>query len=502
MQNKTAVLLAFIVLKFALQYFLIIPDYDLHRDEYLHLDQAHHLAWGYLSVPPVTSWVARIIAWLGNAPWLVRFFPALFGALTLLVVWKTVAALGGSLYARVLAASCIVFSVLLRLNQLFQPNSLDVLCWTTLYFFLIRYIQSRDKRWLYGFGAMFALGFLNKYNVSFLLVGLLPAILLTKERHLLLNRHVYFAMLLALVLVLPNVVWQYKNNFPVFHHMKLLAETQLVNVNRADFLKEQILFFIGSLLVILAGLYGLLFYKPFAPYRLFFFALVITLAVFTYLRAKSYYAIGIYPVYIAFGAAYIGEQVRSAWLRAVFVLIPVALFIPLFRIGFPNKTPQQIISDPEAYKRLGMLRWEDGKDHKLPQDFADMLGWRELAAKVDAAYKALPADEATIVLCDNYGQAGAINYYTKHHIRAVTFNADYIDWFDFSRPYRHVIRVKNSWEKEDEIAGTAPLFGSYFIADSVTSRYARERGTLVFVFKDAKIDVNSRLKKEIAEERW
>ncbi|SEJ66419.1 Dolichyl-phosphate-mannose-protein mannosyltransferase [Dyadobacter sp. SG02] len=502
MNRRTALLLTFIVLKFLLQYFLIIPGYDLHRDEYLHLDQAKHLAWGFLSVPPVTSWIAWIISSLGNGEWVVRFFPALFGALTILVVWKSVERLGGSLYACVLAATCTLFSVLLRLNQLFQPNSLDVLCWTTLYFFLISYIHSRNRRWLYGFAAVLAVGFLNKYNIAFAVVGLLPAILLTPQRSLLLNKHVYLALLFALLLVSPNLIWQYQNNFPVFHHMKLLAETQLVNVNRVDFLKEQILYFMGALFVIVAGLYGLLVYKPFSPYRLFFFSIVITLAVFTYLRAKGYYAIGIYPVYIAFGAVYVGEKVGAAWLRALFVLIPVVLFIPLFQVAFPNKTPEQIIANPEPYRKLGMLRWEDGKDHQLPQDFADMLGWRELAEKVDAAYLSMPDKAVTLVLCDNYGQAGAINYYTKTGVRAVTFNADYINWFDLSKPYKHLIRVKTWGDEGDEMQETGPLFSTGFAADSVTNRYAREWGTTVFVFRDARVDINERIRKEIVEERW
>ena len=502
MNQKTALLLTFIVLKFLLQYFLISPGYDLHRDEYLHLDQANHLAWGFMSVPPITSWVAWIIRALGNGEWVVRFFPALFGALTLLVVWKTVERLGGSLFACILAGSCVLFSVLLRLNQLFQPNSVDVLCWTTLYFLLISYIRTRKRRWLYGFAVVLAIGFLNKYNIIFAIVGLLPAILLTPQRTLLLNKHVYGALLLALLLISPNLIWQYQNNFPVFHHMKLLAETQLVNVNRADFLKEQRLYFMGALFVIVAGLYGLLAYRPFAPYRLFFFAILITLAVFTYLRAKGYYAIGIYPVYIAFGAVYIAEKVNAAWLRAVFVLIPVVLFIPLFNAAFPNKTPEQIVANPEPYRKLGMLRWEDGKDHQLPQDFADMVGWRELAAKVDAAYASMPDRAVTLVLCDNYGQAGAINYYTKLGVRAVTFNADYVNWFDLSKKYKHLIRVKNWHERAAEMEETGPLFAAGFAADSVTNRYAREWGTTVFVFRDARIDINGKIEEEIKEERW
>jgi 4-amino-4-deoxy-L-arabinose transferase-like glycosyltransferase len=502
MTKKTALLSAFIVLKFLLQYFLIIPGYELHRDEYLHLDQGNHLAWGFMSVPPATSWIAWVIRALGNGEWAVRFFPTLFGALTMLVVWKTVERLGGSLYACVLAASCTLFSVLLRLNQLFQPNSLDVLCWTTLYYFLISFIRSRDLRWLYGFAIVFALGVLNKYNIAFAVVGLLPAILLTPQRKLMLNKHIYLALLLVLLLISPNLIWQYQHNFPVFHHMKLLAETQLVNVSRADFLKEQLLFFIGSLFVIAAGLYGILSYKPFAAYRLFFFSIIITLAAFTYLRAKGYYAIGIYPVYIAFGAVYIGAKVNAAWLRSVFALLPVVLFIPLFHVAFPNKTPEQIAADPAPYRKLGLLRWEDGKDHQLPQDFADMLGWRELAAKVDAAYASMPDRPATLVLCDNYGQAGAINYYTKQGVRAVTFNADYVNWFDLTKKYKHLVRVKSWWERDAEMKETGPLFATGYAADSVGNRYAREWGTTVFIFREARIDINARLENEIAEERW
>jgi hypothetical protein len=62
-----------------------------------------------------------------------------------------------------------------------------------------------------------------------------------------------------LLLITPNILWQYNNHFPVFHHLKELAETQLVNVSRLGFLKEQLYFFIGSLPVIIASLYALLF---------------------------------------------------------------------------------------------------------------------------------------------------------------------------------------------------------------------------------------------------
>ena len=263
MTKKTIILIGFIILKFALQYILLSPEYDLQRDEYLHLDQAHHLAWGYLSVPPVTSWFSYVIFLLGNSVFWVKFFPALFGVLTLIVVWKTIEVLKGNLYALLLGATCILFSSLLRINMLYQPNSLDVLCWTAFYYVVIQYITTEEKKWFYIGAVIFAFGFLNKYNILFLLIGLFPALLLSEQRKILTEKKLYLALILGLILILPNLLWQYNNHFPIVHHMKELAETQLVNVDRLGFLKEQLLFFIGALLVIFSSLYSLLLFKPF-----------------------------------------------------------------------------------------------------------------------------------------------------------------------------------------------------------------------------------------------
>lgn len=504
MSKKTIILLGFILLKFVLQYSLISPEYDLQRDEYLHLDQAHHLAWGYLSVPPATSWISYIILLLGNSVFWVKFFPALFGVLTLLIVWKTIEKLNGNLYALILGATCIVFSSLLRINILYQPNSLDILCWTAFYYIVIQYINTQKPKWFFIGAIVFAFGFLNKYNILFLLIGLLPALLLSKQREILAQKKLYIALAIGLILILPNLLWQYNNHFPVIHHMKELTETQLVNTDRFDFLKEQLLYFIGSFFVLLSALYALLFYKPFKKYRFFFPSIIFTLLVFLYFKAKAYYAIGLYPIYIAFGSVYLSEILKTGWkryLQPVLIAIPLLFFIPMYNLSFPNKSPEYIIKHPESYKKLGMLRWEDGKDHNLPQDYADMLGWKELANKTDLAYATITNPEKTLVLCDNYGQAGAINYYTKKGIKAVSFNADYINWFNLSIQYTNLIRVKEYHEKDNEVAETGPFFQTSIIAGSITNKNAREYKTTIFVFTDAKIDINKRISKEIKDSK-
>jgi hypothetical protein len=274
-----------------------------------------------------------------------------------------------------------------------------------------------------------------------------------------------------------------------------------VNVKRSDFLKEQVIFFIGSIFVIISALVALIIYKPFQKYRLFLFAFIFTLLIYVYLKAKGYYAIGLYPFLIGMGSVYLGHLLQNGWKRYLQILaisIPVLISIPIFRIAFPNKSPQEIEKNGKRYKDLGLLRWEDGKDHALPQDFADMLGWKELAYKTDSIYATLPKSEQTLILCDNYGEAGAINYYAKNKkIRAVSFNADYINWFDLDTHYENLIRVKELKNKDTELKETSPFFDTAFEAATIENIFAREYGTTIFVFTKARVDINKRIQKEI-----
>lgn len=505
MTKKTLILLSFIILKFVLQYSLISSDYDLQRDEYLHLDQAHHLAWGYLSVPPFTSWISYLIYLLGNSVFWVKFFPALFGALTIVVVWKTIEELKGSLFALVLGATCVFFSALLRLNTLYQPNSFDVLCWTTFYFILIKYINSENTKWLFILAVVFAFGFLNKYNIGFLIIGLIPAILLTEERKIFAQPKLYIAFVLGLLLIAPNLLWQYNNGFPVVHHMKELAETQLVNVDRLEFLKSQLFVFIGSFFVILSGWLALLLYKPFHRYRILFWSIIFTLAVFMYLKAKDYYAIGLYPIYISFGSVYLADKLKEGWkryLKPVLMLLPLLFFIPMYKIDFPNKSPEYIVNHAKEYEKYRKNRWEDGKDHLLQQDFADMLGWKELAVKVDSVAATLPDLEYTLILCDNYGQAGAINFYTTNQkVIAHSFNADYINWLPLDMKIKDVILVKEDNDDDKERKTEIPLFDTVYLAGKRINKFAREPEISIYVLRGAKVDVNKRIKDEMEEKK-
>jgi hypothetical protein len=158
-------------------------------------------------------------------------------------------------------------------------------------------------------------------------------------------------------------------------------------------------------------------------------------------------------------------------------LVFLAAFLPFL---FPVRSPATMAALRPQYAALGVYRWEDGREHALPQDYADMLGWRELAEKTWAAYQSLPDSVRahTLIHCANYGQASAINYYNRHRPLppANSLNGSFLFWYPSLAQCRALIIVDD--EPDDELA---PHFAAYRRFGTVADPYARERGTFVTI---------------------
>jgi hypothetical protein len=480
------ILLVVIVLKFVLQYLLVNPAYELHRDEFLHLDQARHLAFGFISVPPFTSLISKLIFLFGGGIFLVRFFPAFFGALTIVFAWLIVEAAGGKLVSKILVSMALLFSALLRLNILFQPNSFDILVWTVIFYLLVKYVNSGSDKWLWYLAVMVVLGFYNKYTIGFFVTGLFIGLIITPERKIFTKSSFWKALVLAFILILPNLIWQLNNHFPIVEHMKVLKANQLDNNSSAGFIKSQVFIFFGSLPLLLCGLMAFALYKPFKPYRFIGICFLVVLTLLAILKAKDYYGLGLYPAVLAFAAVFIEKRVTSGWKYFVvpfLIIFNLAVTLPSGRLVMPVMTPQEIVDNKASFEKFGLLRWEDGKNHFLPQDFADMLGWKEMAAKALIAYNSIPEAERenTLVFCYNYGQTGAVNYYDRGKMKeAYSFNTDYIFWLPRLKKIQNIVLVA-----DEPIDKLKSMFKDCKLEGVVENQYAREKNTAIYLLTGA-----------------
>lgn len=468
-----------------------------HRDEFLYLALGRHLDWGFWSNGPfigAVSWLSQ--HWLGDSLPATRVFPALAGGGLILLTGLVVRELGGGRFAQVVNGLAMLGSIAwLRAFGMLMPVPFDVLFWTLLSWWGFKWLQTGQSRWWWAIGITAGLGMLNKYSIVFWAAGLPLAMLLTPHRKALLRPQPWQAAGLALLVLLPNLWWQWQYNFPVVRHMRELAASQLVHVKPLNFLLDQILMQgPGGALLWLAGLMFLLRSKATLSFRLLGWHFLAVLAIFLALNGKSYYTLGLYPLLMAAGAVWWERYLQKAWSRIALALVVVLLALPLAPAGIPLWPPERLAG---YFHWLtydagidAVVRWEDGELHELPQDYADMLGWQELATLVDTAFLRAGEPERTLVYCENYGQAGAVDHLSLPAIRPrlASFSDSYRLWApDTLAPDVHNLIYVNDELGQD----VAAQFSDIQKVGEISHHMARERGTGVWLCRSPRSDMPS-----------
>jgi hypothetical protein len=99
------------------------------------------------------------------------------------------------------------------------------------------------------------------------------------------------------------------------------------------------------------------------------------------------------------------------------IAVPILLY---GMIGWPFAMPMVSVKKFIAYEQaLGVApeKWETVNLNQLPQQYADMFGWAEMAAAVARVYDTVAPEERAKcgILARNYGEAGAIDYFGRQY---------------------------------------------------------------------------------------
>jgi hypothetical protein len=162
-----------------------------------------------------------------------------------------------------------------------------------------------------------------------------------------------------------------------------------------------------------AGLAALLTGRRFRVFRPIGWAYLAVLAVMLTSNAKPYYLAPAYTALFAAGAVAfeaVRHSVAGPLLRigmVLLVLVSGAVSAPLAKPMLPTDTYLRYTAALGMAPSIGE-RHEMGR---LPQHFADMHGWPELASNLAKVFHALPqADRAlACIFVQNYGEAGAVD---------------------------------------------------------------------------------------------
>ncbi len=417
-------LLALVAVKLAI-HLPLLGRYGYFRDELYFLDCGRHLAWGYVDLAPLIAWVARVVLDLGGSLELLRLVSAVAGAALVALTMVLAQRLGGGRFAQALAGiAVIVAPINLAVSSLFSMNVFEPLIWTGCALVVVHIIRSGDSRWWLLFGALAGIGLENKHSMLFFGFATALAVVLTPLRRELGRRWIWLGAGVALLLFLPNIVWQFQNGFPTLEDLHTVKETgKNVELAPVAFVAEQIFIVHPVLLPVwLAGLW-FLFVGRGRRFRVIGWIFAVLFATLLVLKGKSYYLAPIYPLALAAGGvAFEGAINALSRARARLVLrgAVLAVVVVFGAVAAPLVLPLLAPADLVAYQeRLGIAPGKTEVNHvgPLPQIFGDQFGWEELVADVATIYRALPEDEraAACVFTGNYGEAGAVNLFGSQY---------------------------------------------------------------------------------------
>jgi hypothetical protein len=502
-QSHAGFILIFVAIKIVLNLFAI-NHFGFQRDELLHLALGDHLAWGFKEVPPFIALLARISTTVfGDSVFATRIFSTIFSGLIIWVTGRMVAEFGGGRLGIALACLALTFSPAFAASgYLFQPVVFDQFWWLLAAYLVVRYINTNNANYLYLLGVVVGIGLLTKYTMAFFAFALIIGLLLTKQRRVLWNRHVLLAALIALVIFLPNIIWQFRHHLPLVTHMKTLRSTQLDYIKPSDFIKQQILINGIALFIWLPGLIGLLFSPKLVKYRFLAWAYILVFIFLLEMNGKEYYLFGAYPMLFAAGGFLFESWLKAGHyiLRAAVATILVLPNLVLLPMALPILTLDQTL---KVFAALHIApKWEDLKDHPLTQDYADMFGWDEMSQKVIKAYKSLTSDQQkhTQIYADNYGEAGAVYHYGKPYNlpEVASLNSSFTLWAPDTLSSHYIIYVDDDG---NVVKRLSPFVEKYIKLDSVTSKWAREKGTAIYLLINPKPALNDIYQKELAKKR-
>jgi Dolichyl-phosphate-mannose-protein mannosyltransferase len=382
-------------------------QYGFHRDELQTLSDARSLDWGFVPYPPLVPFLGRI-EWVlfGESLTGFRFFAAAAQCTAMVLAGLMARRFGGGRAAMLVATFAVAIApISLAASSLFQYTSFDYLWVVLLAYCIVRRIDSDDARWWLAIGAVVGLGMMTKYTMLLFAAGIGIGVLFTPLRDDLRSKWPWLGIILAIVVVLPNLLWQVEHHFIYLDFVKEIHARDVRIGRAAGFWIDQ-LTIATNLLTLplwLLGLYFLFFAADGRRFRIVGWLAVIPVALFALAQGRGYYAGPVYPMLFAGGAAQLQQVLdrrgpalqRVGWGVTALLLLAGSIVVPVVLPLVPvNSSHWAFVNDKQG-------------------DFREEFGWPELTREVARIWNGLSAEERSHagIIAGNYGEAGAIELY-------------------------------------------------------------------------------------------
>lgn len=224
---------------------IVLDQSSLYADETQYWVWSRDLDWGYFSKPPLIAWIIALTTSLfDDSDWAVRLAaPFLHTATAALLALSADRLFGRATAAWTFIAWLTLPSVWLSAAVISTDAAL-LTFWSLALYGFVRLREGAGWSAVFMLGAGLGLGMLAKYAMSYFAIGLaLAAVLDPVSRRALLQVRVLAGTALALLIMAPNLVWNWRNDFATVSHTAANANwgTDLFNpAEAASFVVDQL----------------------------------------------------------------------------------------------------------------------------------------------------------------------------------------------------------------------------------------------------------------------
>lgn len=242
--------------------FIVFAPLELSPDEAYYWDWSRHLAWGYYSKPPMVAWLMALFTKLfGNNEIGVRFPAALLSVTGLWFLYKLAREFYSERAARWVLLAAIVAPGSVAMSFIMTIDAPLICFWSIGLYVFWRALQSSGYAWWLLTGVVIGLGLLSKQTMVAFIVCAFLFMVFSRYRRFLLTPMPYLAAVIAFLMILPTLWWNYHHDWITFqhtaHHFEGLKQPRVFDIlNLLGLISTQILIMspaTGVLALLVAG---------------------------------------------------------------------------------------------------------------------------------------------------------------------------------------------------------------------------------------------------------
>lgn len=180
---------------------------------------AKNLALSYFDHPPMAAWIIAFFTGLGgDSVFFIRLGSVLISIGLMILLYQIVVKLFGNEDMALWTVIVINCTVLFSMGAtIITPDVPLLFFWSLIVYFLVKLKMSEHWKWWYFSGISLGLALLSKYTAVLIVPGIFMYVLLSKnQRKWLLTIHPYLSVLLAAVVFLPVLIWNYQHDWASF----------------------------------------------------------------------------------------------------------------------------------------------------------------------------------------------------------------------------------------------------------------------------------------------